>query len=330
VSDDRGRPGIVDPALKPMRSHELTVGLERQVSGSVSARVRYVHNVLDRAVEDVLVELTTPASPDHSDAVYRVVNPGYGMAQSPFGSDLPPMPRAVRNYDAIEVGATRRLSGRWSLGGSYTFSALRGNYSGLADTDNREVPDSLGGRNTPNVEAAFDELHALFDASGRPLVGRLSTDRPHVFKAQATYEFPWGTRVGANVFLSSGTPLQRYLFAGPTDYNAIFYDGRLSDGRTPSVSSVDLLVGHGFRLPHSQTLELELTVLNLFDSKTPIGYQMSRFLDGFYFVPDQTFFSSWNPEAVAAESGIQHDPSFGLADAFQTPRVVRAGVRFRF
>jgi hypothetical protein len=321
--DAAGRPSVVDPALRPMRTHEVMVGVDRQLSRTVAAGVRYIRKRLDRAVEDSLVDPFVPASPFHEEAVYRITNPGYGLAEHPFGPDLPAMPRATRNYDALEFRVNRRLSGRWSLATSYTYSALRGNYAGLANSDE-------DGRNSPNIEGTFDELYSLFDASGRPVMGPLATDRPHVVKTQATYDFPWGTGVGVSLFVGSGTPLQRELFAGNLG-SVVYYRGRSSDGRTPALTTVDLLVQHAFRLPHNRVVELEATALNVFDRTTPTSYRMSRFLDGFwYIVPDEVFFSGWDPEQVAAENGIMHNPAFGLADNFQERRSVRVAVRFRF
>ena len=84
-----------------------------------------------------------------------------------------------------------------------------------------------------------------------------------MLKAQGTYDFPWGTGIGANIFLASGTPQQRYLRGGPLGQN-VLYEGRGSEGRTPTLWTVDLLAQHAFRLRRSALL-VEVTALNLFD-----------------------------------------------------------------
>ena len=75
---------------------------------------------------------------------------------------------------------------------SYLWSRLWGNWSGIASSD--EAVNCL----QPNSCAAFDLLYYSYDAAGNPTYGPLGTDRPHRFKAQATYDVSWGTQLGVN------------------------------------------------------------------------------------------------------------------------------------
>ena len=84
---------------------------------------------------------------------------------------------------------------------SYTYSNLRGNYSGLTSSDEN-------GRNSPSVNRFFDGLYMSFDAHGDPIDGLLQTDRPHYFKFQGTYDLPWGTMLGMEYRAASGTVQQ--------------------------------------------------------------------------------------------------------------------------
>ena len=326
--DSKGRPTVVDPDVRPFRTQELTIGVDRQIGGRVLAGARYVRKWLDRALEDTLVRTEAPEEQlFDGDLAYRIVNPGYGVAHRPLGEALRPMPRAERTYDAIELRLDRRLAGRWSLGGSYTFSALRGNYSGLIDTD-QDV-----GVAAPNVEPGLDDMRVLFDSRGREITGRLATDRPHVFKVQGTVDIPGGTLIGANAFVASGTPLQRYVLAGPA-LAQLYYRNRGSDGRTRAVSAVDLLVQHRFRLGRDRALEIEATALNVFDRPTEVSRWMSRFALNealvLFPLPDEQLLNGWDPEALAEEASFEADPQFGLPDLFQDPRSVRLAIRFRF
>ena len=45
--------GLLDPDIEPMRSHEFTLGFDKQVGNQASVGVRYVHKRLDRTIEDV-------------------------------------------------------------------------------------------------------------------------------------------------------------------------------------------------------------------------------------------------------------------------------------
>jgi hypothetical protein len=59
------------------------------------------------------------------------------------------MPKAKRQYDAMQLSLTRRFSNGWFADVSYVYSRLWGNYSGLQSTDEIRPP-SLGYGFGPN------------------------------------------------------------------------------------------------------------------------------------------------------------------------------------
>ena len=85
-----------------------------------------------------------------------------------------------------------------------------------------------------------------FDQTGKPLYGRLPTDRPFTFKTTTTYDLPWGTNLGAFFQVGSGQPLSQQVTVVGVP---VYYLGRGNLGRTPTYSQLDLQVQHGFRLP---------------------------------------------------------------------------------
>jgi TonB dependent receptor-like, beta-barrel len=107
-----------------------------------------------------------------------------------FGDKI--APRVGFAWDATGDGKTQ-VYGSWgifydimSARVSYTWSRLSGNHSGLAQSDEN-------GRTSPNVGRAFDYPLMAFDQSGKPVYGRLGTDRTHQLKAFGTYDFSFGT-----------------------------------------------------------------------------------------------------------------------------------------
>ena len=114
--------------------------------------------------------------------VYTYGNPGFGLTAvdqlgtAPSGD--PFVPKAKREYDAIEFRFNGRLTNGFArnltYSTSYTYSKLYGNYAGLANSDEN-------GRSDPSVSRAFDLPQGNFDANGRNVYGRLGTDRPHTF-----------------------------------------------------------------------------------------------------------------------------------------------------
>ena len=69
-------------------------------------------------------------------------------------------------------------------------------------------------RSSPNVNRYFDLPELVYDAYGNQVLGRLATDRPHTFKAYASYRFNYGsnsTDVGVSQLAFSGTPISTRL-----------------------------------------------------------------------------------------------------------------------
>ncbi|MGC4084564.1 MAG: TonB-dependent receptor [Vicinamibacterales bacterium] len=126
-----------DPNIKPMFQDSTTVGVEYEVTPTTIVTANYVHNILNRTIEDF------SALVDGSN-VYSIGNPGEGIAaiypaSYPATADFP-MPKPKRQYDALELGLSRRFSNNWFASANYTWSRLYGNYSGLANGD--EIPDA--------------------------------------------------------------------------------------------------------------------------------------------------------------------------------------------
>ena len=107
------------------------------------------------------------------------------------------------------------------------------------------------------------------------MLGRLPTDRPHQFKVQANYEMSWGTLIGANQYIASGIPVTREAAAISPSNFPIQYLGRLSDGRTPTISQTDFTVSHSFRFG-ARSLMVGFDIINLFDQETAINKFMTQ------------------------------------------------------
>ena len=75
------------------------------------------------------------------------------LGQFPLGPAPPAQPQAVRDYNGIEVRLRKRFAERWSMDTSYLFSYLRGNWSGLASSD--EAVGSLQPILRPRVQPAL-------------------------------------------------------------------------------------------------------------------------------------------------------------------------------
>ena len=96
----------------------------------------------------------------------------------------------------------------------------------------------------------------------------LPTDRTHQLKLSAIYQLPFGTTVGYNEYVMSGIPISRDIAViGPAHNYPLYYLGRNSDGRTPTLSQGDLYVQHEIKLPGGKAFQVNANVLNLFDQR---------------------------------------------------------------
>ena len=269
LRDRRSGPQADEPGqLQP--GHRVPDSVARRVFA-----INYVHNNLVRTIEDIglLVD---------GDEVYLYANPGEGLATDALVSTATPpfqVPKAKRQYDAVQLELNRRFADNWFMGGSYVWSKLHGNYPGIASSDEIRTPTlglvygadqqqaGLSFRPGGNVNRAWDLDESTWDAKGNlDPQGPLATDRPHVFKLYGAYSFPFGTQIGANFYAGSGTPLTTYV--NTLNGIEVFVEGRGDMGRTDLLNYTDLLLSQEVRMGATQRLRFELNVLNVFNQKT--------------------------------------------------------------
>jgi len=253
-----GKTGLIDPNLKPMKQHVWTFGGAWEISNNLVFEPVYTRSRLDRTIEDSGV-----ITPDGE--IYYIVNPGVGVnSQVPGCTACAKNPKAVRNYDGLELRLTKRFSKQWFGSFSYTYSRLYGNYTGLTATD---LSDGGAARNGANTDRAFDEPFMQFDAHGGVINGPLPTDRPNTFKLNAFYNPRWkvfAPTIGLYEQIYSGSPLSSYesVWGAP-----VFVEGRgkfvsmtrdtttgnwvpgsVSDARTPRFSQADISIFQDFHV----------------------------------------------------------------------------------
>jgi hypothetical protein len=321
----RGTEGV-NPGLKPYRQHETVFGADYAITRTLAFEARWDRRRLDRAIEDAAIFDSTGSE------TFLIVNPGFGpnavnLADSCTQSALgcPRNIKAARSYDGLELRLTKASSKNWFGMFSYTYSKLRGNYSGLTSTD---LGDGGGGRNAPNNSRAFDESFFQFDANGRSSSGPLGTDRPHAFKGYAYYRIPWKsswttTNIGWFQNLYSGTPLSTYTDVGfsfsqppfsggfpvfPEDRGKFAKISLVPDSsgvlvptvtgicscRTPWYIQSDASFRQEFKINKSneaQVLTFEANVLNLFNQHSATGYysQLDSAFTQSFLVPGGAF-----------------------------------------
>ena len=357
-----GATGLVDPKLKPMKQHEMVVGFDWALTPTLSFESRYSRKRLDRTIEDAGI-LT-----DQGEQFY-ITNPGeFFNAKLPSFecTTCPANPKPERRYDGLELRVTKRpTGGKWFGSVSYTYSALKGNYSGLTATD---VSDGGGARNGANADRAFDEPFMQYDAHGKVIDGPLATDRPHAIKAMGYYRVKWGrmeTLVGAFQQFYSGTPLSTYMSVLQAP---VFLEGRgkwadistdaagnwvlngVSERRTPHYVQTDLNFVQDFHVSKTNerlVLGFETNVTNLFNQRAAT-YITQNAIRTSYISPAlwtseglpadttpsgidfKTLLQGYNYIGQANTEGVIKSSLYGLPYGWQLGRALRFKLKFAF
>jgi len=345
--------GAVDPNVKPFRQSEYTFEFQREVSRATVFTGRFLYRNLDQAVEDAGIFSA-------SGEAYVIGNPGAGLHLKLL-NDLGYKKVAVpeRKYKALQLEVDSRYVKNFNFNANYTFSRLRGNYSGLAGPD--ELTAAGGSRNDPNVLRDFDLPHVGFTATGQEAKGLLPLDRTHVLKASGTYSHQWMGRTSNMTDISffttaqSGTP--------KTSFISIFFipipeTTRGDLGRTPTFTQTDLSFTHRYRFGNDGrfAVAFDFNVLNVLNQNTILAVNQNKHsgyfgytqgTTGNYVTDINTLTSSGvlaqyqaaeaafciNPAAPTANTcgtGVTRNVAFNQPISWQDPRTVRFGFRFQF
>jgi hypothetical protein len=235
-------PGI--GKLKGEYSDEFVLGYEREVSHHVKLGARGIYRTLRWAVDDSYSNL---------DSIFLLGNPGRG--------GLSYLPKAKRNYSALEITAERFLGVRASFLASYVLSRKFGNYSGL---------------DYGNAGPQFDDVEGTVNSTGL-----LPYDRTHVLKLSGSYRFDRGLSAGTAWVVESGTPLSE-LGATKTLgwYVPAFLQTRGSVGRTPTIWDWSIRLAYDrLAWPGSATRpKLVLDLFHVFSQRRALRLDEQHFL----------------------------------------------------
>lgn len=324
----------VDPDLKPMTQREVSLGFQKILSDNLVLSGYIINKSLLRTIEDVGVFV--PGRGEY----YFYTNPGSDFIKSQYQEardgdtlepDTPDLPNAKREYWGVTLNLEKRFSDNWMGGVSMSWSSLRGNYTGLFNSDQKIItltnyyasskPYSTD-INAPNQTRAFDLWHLSYTKDQQPIDGPLPADRPIMAKAYGSYVFPFGLNLGMVLNAMSGTPITEEW---KVDSPAYFPYGRGNMGRTPFLFLADLLISQDIRLG-KVTLNLNATIQNLLNAKTVTGMYNQKTRYGIFPTDRQKIDNSWTFESMG---GIE-DPRFGMENSFVPPIQVRLGAKILF
>jgi outer membrane receptor protein involved in Fe transport len=295
-------PTPIDPGIRPPTVHEVTMGVNYEIVRNMTIGVRGIYRAQGDVIED--------GSFDDGDT-YFLFNPGRRYAGSTeelaCTSEFGCFGRARRYYRALEFTATRRFANNWQLFASYVWSSLIGNYEGLFRNDTGQLD--------PNITSLFDLVSLLGNT-----YGRLPNDRPHQFKLDGTYRWPFKLTTSVSFRAQSGIPFDALIphpvygddegFEVPrgTAINPL-----TSRNTTPRIYNMDLGLAYPIALGEGKEFRIQLDWFNLTNPQSAVRQDTSKLIssnvDGVPNIPN---------------------PFFGQGTIFQPPSALRLGLKFKF
>jgi len=293
----------VDPGLKPQTVDEYTAGVEYEVFRNLTFGVRGIYRAQDNVIEDGSFD---------DGGTYFLFNPGRNYPgsteeQACNRPDVGCFGHARRYYRALEFTATKRFSNNWQFISSYVYSSLIGNYEGLFRNDN--------GQSDPNITSLFDLVSLL-----KNTYGRLPNDRPHQFKFDGSYRWPFKLTTSASFRAQSGIPFDALIphpvygnnegFGVPrgTAINPI-----TGSNRTPVTYNLDLGAHYSIPVSEGKELRLQLDWFNATNTQRAIRQDTTQRINS----------------GVTGVPAVDN-PFFGQGAIYQFPSAVRLGVKFKF
>ncbi|GGD35865.1 TonB-dependent receptor [Pseudoxanthomonas indica] len=288
---------VVDNDLDPMYQDEYIAGIQFQLAPNWTAGVRAIYRELKSGMDDICSgdgaeawALQNGYSEDQAGAIAEALshcfltNPGQNLSANVdldgtgelsvvnIPATAIGIPEAKRKYSALEFMLEKAWDNKWFMSASYTFAKSKGNTEGYVKSDN--------GQGDAGITQDFD-YPGLMDGS----YGYLPNDRRHSFKLFGAYALTDELRIGANLLVQSGRPVNCfgiYPADGPDQHAsgygvASFYCGangsydyanslhpRGTSGRVPWVRTLDLQLA--YEPQWAPGLNFRIDVNNVLDS----------------------------------------------------------------
>ncbi|MBN1337226.1 MAG: TonB-dependent receptor [Deltaproteobacteria bacterium] len=275
--------------LKPYHTDKIVVGIEREILPLFAVGVKAILSQTRDIPEDV----------DYDLDVWVIANPE----------------SKLRDYRALEFTVEKKYDGVWQALASYTLSEAKGTTPGQFElasggqtgSNGNEVGVYLDDVNDRDVRQMYFDYGYGWLLDGLSGLGTVDDDAGyygylpyhsfHVVKVAGSYTAPWGTTVGAVYEYDSGHAWQRRSMVELYGDYFGFPEGRGSRFM-PAVHYFDLRAAHSFRLGGKRSVEVSVDAFNVLDLESPITYYEND------------------------------NPMFGLTMYRQSPRSVRAGLKF--
>jgi outer membrane receptor protein involved in Fe transport len=320
-------PGVtvkVDEGLKAPNSNEWMVGLTRQLGTRGTARIDYLYR-------------------DYANFYGDFRDPSTGKVTDPFGRvfDLTVVRNnnaAFRSYKGLNTQASYRFGRDWQVGGNYTLSWQRGNFTG---EDTGSGPLRFSGNDQPEYRSADWNFP----------IGYNPGDQRHKVRMWAQYRLPFAERAGrwdlglvqrfdsSDASSADGTIDVRPFVTNPgyqtVPSSVTYYFGPRGSQRYEGIWRTDLSLNWGMPLPRLGRSQLFFrgVVTNVFNRSGQVGGN-----ETIYTVtnnPNAFPYQRFDPWTTTPIQGVHYDfgDNYRLptgVGSYQAPREFNFSVGLRF
>ena len=186
------------------------------------------------------------------------------------------------------------------------------------------------GQADPNITSLFDLVSLLGNS-----YGRLPNDRPHQFKFDGSYRFPFKLLVGGSFRAQSGIPFNQLIphpvYGNNEGFNVIrgtaivpavlandpLFPNRvdsIGSNRTPTTMNLDLNAYYPISVGENKEIRIQVDWFNVFNSQRAIRL-------------DETFqINSGIPGVANTAANRLPNPFYGAGTIFQFPSSLRLGI----
>jgi hypothetical protein len=257
-----GQNRTMDSDIKHPRMRQAIAGIEREIIPGLSVAVTGIWRKNDQFIDDVIqtplseyaTETLRDPGPDGEEdtgdegsatvTVYdQITDPldNHFLITNPDG--------AFRDYRGLEITATKRMSDRFQLQGSWVISKIEGNYNNTSNFGNSSEYDE------PNLDPrrqAFRE-------------GRLTNDNTHVAKVLGTVRGPWDVLLSGAFLYTSGQTFTRTVRVSTTQGRPDLFIEPRGSQRYDDQPRLDFKLEKQFRFGTDRRLGLTLEGFNIFN-----------------------------------------------------------------
>lgn len=271
-------------------THEAILGIKFELFKDIHMRLRGIYRSLENAVGGVSFD---------EGVTITLTNPS-GFQGIDSNTEMPIVfPELERKFVGLEFTAYKRFSNNYQFFIFYLLSKDEGNTSGPFYQMRRE--------SILDITSLFYLPELLENA-----YGPLDYDRTHKLKLSGSFRFKFGLVIRGYLDYFSGFPISKLGEHPSYGTEKMFLEKKGSAGRSSPFFSFDLFFEYPIKFD-TKTLNIMLDIFNLTNHNSPLRIDQE-----------------WNWGIYPSDPSAQTNLFWGHPLLYQSPRIIRFGLRFSF